>query len=559
MIVAEYVAKFLKEKGVRHVFGFQGGAILKLLDEIIATGKIEYVQNYHEQASAFCADAYSRVTGGLGVALATSGPGATNLITGIANAHLDSVPTLFITGQDYSYNIMNNKDVRSNGFQDLDIVSIVKPITKYATMITDAARVPYELEKSYWLAKNGRPGAVLLDIPIDIQFKEFDPKTSEHFLPGNHFDEPLVTKNVIELIKSAKRPLILVGGGVRIGNAQEEVKKFVALTNFPVVGTVNGLDVVEGTYGFSGLYGNTFSNMAIQNCDLLLALGVRFGQNQIGKSPKNYTKAKIIHVDIDAQELNRIFPEEIGIRADVKEFLHQINEEIALQKLPDQSLWHKEIERWMELYRPNAYQDPEEEGVDPVRSFEIISSFFSPDAIVTSDVGNNQMWVAQAFHLKGHQRLLNSCGLGSMGYSLPAAIGAKIACPNRQVIACMGDGGLQMNLQELMLISRRQMGIKCIVFNNNTLGMMRYLQKKYYNARYHGANPTDFACVDLKKLAEAYEIGYKKVDTLKEVKTLRSILSDEKPYIIDIIVSIDARLSNRYDEELFFEKERMDG
>ncbi len=556
MNVAEYVAQFLVDKKVKHVFGFQGGAILKLVDEIIATGKIEYVQNYHEQASAFCADAYGRVTGNFGVAIATSGPGATNLITGIANAHMDSIPTLFITGQDYTANITKDNKARQNGFQDLDIVSIVKPITKYAVLVTDARQIRFELEKAYWIARHERPGAVLIDIPIDVQFEDVDLNSMSGFEPSYYFNNEFETARVIDLIKCAKRPVILVGGGVHISHARNEVCKFAALTNIPVLATLNGLDVVEGTYGFAGLHGNTFANLAVQNADLLLAFGVRFGQRQVGKVPLDYSKAHVVHVDIDENELQRIFPNELGIKADLKLFLCALNADIQDVDLPDFCLWHEQIRLWVIKYRANAYLN--EECVDPVRAVEEILPFLTSEAIITSDVGQNQMWVAQGFRVRSGQRLLNSSGLGSMGYSLPAAIGAKTAFPDRQVIAFTGDGGLQMNLQEFMFIGQRQIGIKCVVFNNKTLGMMREVQARYYNEHYYGANSLDFSCVNLDILSKAYEIGYRRIEMLEEIYELHSVFSDDQPYIIDIAVAFNSLLSNRYDEAFFYKKERID-
>jgi acetolactate synthase-1/2/3 large subunit len=556
MNVAQYIAEFLVEKNVRHVFGYQGGAVTKIIDEIVTTGAISYIQNYHEQASAFCADAYSRVTGNMGVALATSGPGATNLITGIANAQMDSIPTLFITGQDYLANITKDNGARQNGFQDLDIVSIVKPITKYAAMLVDENRIRYELEKAWWSAKTGRPGSVLLDIPIDVQFKTIDPEKLEGFAPDKAVDEKSETAALIDAIENAKRPIMLLGGGVRVSGAQDDVRAFAAKTNIPVVATLNGLDIVEGTYGFAGLHGNTFANLAVQNADLLLAFGVRFGQRQVGKTPHTYTKARVVHVDIDERELKRIFPDELAIQSDLKKFLCQLNADIKEQSFSTYAAWHEKIKGWVALYRSNAYLN--KEGVDPVRAVEQLSAFFAPQAIVTSDVGQNQMWVAQAFQVKGQQRFLNSCGLGSMGYSLPAAIGAKIAFPDKQVIAFTGDGGLQMNLQEFMLIGQRQLGIKCVVLNNDTLGMMREVQARYYNAHYYGANREDFACVDLEKLSRAYGIGYRKVGALEDVVKLQECLWDDNPYIIDVAVAFDSLLSNRYDEAACFEKERID-
>lgn len=557
MNVSQYVAQFLIEKKVRHIFGYQGGAILKLVDEMVATGQLEFIQNYHEQASSFCADAYSRATANLGVAMATSGPGATNLVTGIANAHLDSIPTFFITGQDYTANITRKSGARQNGFQDLNIVDVVKPITKYAALITDATQIRYELEKAYWYATSGRPGAVLLDIPIDVQFAEIDAEALSGFCVDERVDDEFDTAEAVSWIKEARRPVILVGGGVRISNAQESVRELSIQSNIPVVATLNGLDIVEGNYGFAGLYGNTAANLAVNNADLLLVFGCKFGQRQVGKVPESYTNARIIHVDIDGSELKRIFPGEMAVKADLKEFLPRLSMAIRDTELPDYTPWHEHIRGWVDKYHINAYLN--KEGLDPVRVVEEILPLCAPSAIFTNDVGQNQMWVSQAFRVRTGQRLLNSCGLGSMGYSLPAAIGAKTAYPNRQVIAFTGDGGLQINVQELMLVGHRQLGIKCVVFNNNTLGMIREVQVRYYNENYHGANPKEFACVNLNGLAQTYGLGYRRIDSLDDVKNIYSVLEDNKPYIIEIPLVLDSQLTNRYDEAQCFEVERMDG
>lgn len=555
MNVAQYIAKFLVDKKVRQVFGYQGGAILKLVEEMVATGHIEFVQNYHEQASAFCADAYSRVTGNIGVALATSGPGATNLITGIANAHLDSIPTLFITGQDYTANVTKDNGARQNGFQDLDIVSVVKPITKYAALVTSANQIRYELEKAYWFATTGRPGAVLLDIPIDVQFANIELESLEGFAGSIGPDRAFEITNVINEIRGAQRPVILVGGGVNISNAQDEVRELVSLTNIPVISTLNGLDVVEGNYGFAGLHGNTAANLAVNNADLLIALGCKFGQRQVGKVPETYTRARIVHVDIDKSELQRVFQDQLAIEADLREFLRALNADLRGGDLPNHLSWHETIRAWVIKYRANAYMN--KDGVDPVRAVEEMLPLLTTEAILTNDVGQNQMWVSQAFRVRTGQRLLNSCGLGSMGYSLPAAIGAKTAFPDKQVVAFTGDGGLQMNIQEFMLISQRQLGIKCVVFNNNTLGMIREVQLRYYDGHYHGANPKEFACVDLEMLARTYGLGYRRIQALEDVPGIQSAFTDDKPYIIEISMVLDTQLSNRYDEAQIFEMERI--
>lgn len=555
MNVASYIAQFLVQKKVRHVFGFQGGAILKLLDEMIATNKISYVQSYHEQASALAADAYSRVTGNIGVAIGTSGPGATNLITGIANAQLDSIPTLFITGQDYTANATANNGVRQNGFQDLDIVRLVLPITKYAVMITDPSRIRYEVERAFWCATSGRPGAVLLDIPIDIQFKEINPTELEgftpEFLPPYHKD----TGPVIAQLMKARRPVILIGGGVRVGHAEKEVRAFATRTLIPVISTVNGLDVVEGTHGFAGLHGHTHANLAVQNADLLLVFGARFGQRQVGKVPEQYTSATVIHIDIDENELQRVFPDEIAIHSDLRTYLTKLNKDLSDVCLPCFNEWQQKIHDWDRKYRANAYLT--KEGLEPVKAVECLLKLCTPDTIFTSDVGQNQMWVAQGFRMQEGRRLLNSCGHGTMGFSLPASIGAKTAFPDRQVVCFTGDGGLQMNLQELIFVSHHRVGIKCVVFNNNTLGMMREVQARYYQGHYYGSNDKEFICANLSKLADTFGLGYHRVERLEDITTLRDVFSDDKPYIIELAIALNSRLSNRYDEAVFFERERI--
>ncbi|OCK08558.1 acetolactate synthase-1/2/3 large subunit [Thalassospira sp. 11-3] len=555
MNVAKYIAEFLVSKNVRHVFGYSGGAILKMLDEMVATGQIVYIQNYHEQASSFAADAYGRVTDTVGVALATSGPGATNLVTGIANAYLDSTPTLFITGQDYRSNILTKGNARQNGFQDLNITAIVKPITKYAKLIDNPQEIRFELEKAYHLSVSGRPGAVLLDIPIDVQFAEIVPESLHGFTPPALSIPDLKIPQIKKLIAGSIRPTILVGGGIRTAKAHTEVREFAKLSGIPVIATLMGLDSVEENYGFAGLHGNTYANMAIQNSDLIIALGARFGQRQVGKDPSKYSGAKVVHVDIDENELHRIFKEEITVKSHLKHFLQNINSECAGFSFPDFSHWHAIIQEWEKKYKKNAYLNTV--GLDPVKAVEKLSDIISHNAIITSDVGHNQMWVAQGFRSRGEQRILNSSGLGSMGFSLPCAIGAQIAHPDKQVICFTGDGGLQMNIQELMFIGHRKLPIKCLVFNNNTLGMMREVQSRYYNNHYYGSNRDEFQCVDLNAIATAYGIEYVCIKTLDEISTLKESLADHKPYIIELEIAFDSKLSNRYDEAEFFEAERI--
>ena len=559
MNVSDYITKFFIEKKIKHIFGFQGGAILKIVDTMVSSREIEYVQNYHEQASSFCADSYSRVTGEIGVAIATSGPGATNLVSGIANAHLDSIPCLFITGQFYSNKISANKDIRSNGFQDLDIVSIVKPITKYATTLFDPNKIRYELEKCYLIAKSDRPGSVLIDIPIDIQFAEIDENNLDSFLPETinkyNFKEDKID-DFISLLKSSKRPLILSGGGIRTANAQKELEDFANLTKIPVVCTLNGIDTYKESFGFVGIYGNTDSNLAVYNSDLLIVLGSRLGQHQVGKTKESYTKAKVIHVDIDINELNRAIKEELSIQYEIKSFLKDLIPRLKDVKLNDYSGWLEKLKEWKLKYLNNSQL--ENEFLDPVKLVRDVSKILADDAIITCDVGQNQMWCAQGITIKRDQRFLNSSGLGSMGYSLPAAIGAKIAKPNTQVICFCGDGGFQMNIQELMLISKKKLAIKCFIFNNNNLGMTKDIQKTHYKQNYYGSTPEYYNCVDLKLISRAYEFEYLEIFNNNQINEIQKILTNEKPYIVELKLNPDSKLLNRFQDLEIFKRETID-
>lgn len=545
---AQYIADFLIRKNVRHVFGYQGGAVMRILDAIASTGKIEYIQTYHEQAAAMAADAYARVSGEIGVAISTSGPGATNMITGIAGAQIDSVPCLFITGQDFSH-VLDKKDgVRSNGFQDVDIALMVKPVTKYSATVFSAKDIPNELEKAYQIAMDGRKGAVLLDIPIDVQMEECSEQVSPSPVLQPIGDWAKLTSptrgEVIEMLEAAKRPVILVGGGVRLGNAVEEFEEFASTNKIPVVSTLNGLDVYEKSVGFAGLFGNLPANLTVHNADLLLVFGARLGRQHTGKNIKDYTSAKIVHVDIEKGELNRVFDEDLSIHADIKLFLQQLNnEKLSLQNYDN---WWAKIEEWK---NENDFM------VLPRNVGAFLSMTFDEDAIFTSDVGQNQMWVAQGLRLKQEQRLLNSAGFGAMGYSLPAAIGAKIAAPDRKVICFTGDGGFQMNMQELMLISKYKLNIKIVIFNNNTLGMIRYMQDRFYEGRHIGTDEKDSACVNLKKLAEAYYLSY--VDAADE-KALKKALASDEACIIELKLDRDTKTVNRNECAEIFNKEKID-
>ena len=547
--VASYIAQFLKKHNIDYVFGYQGSAMLKILDEIVGTG-ISYVQNFHEQASSFSADAYARINGNIGVAIATSGPGAVNMIGGISDAYFDSVPVLFITGQDYLKNLTAGNGARQNGFQDMDIVSMVRTITKYAAMLDDPKMIRFELEKAFYYATTGRKGPVLIDVPIDLQFKEIDETGLQEFMLDFPSCDRSITDNVLEdivkLIENSEKPVILAGGGIWGAGAVSNLNAFIEKTNIPVVSTLNGLDVTEKTVGFTGLYGNTEANLALKNADLILALGIRFAQQHTGKQKELYnTTAKVIHVDIDKTEPGRTFIKpEISVVADLSDFLQAINKKNIHVAV---NAWNETIEGWKQKYKDSVCRS--DKYVDPILLIRKISKYSSKDAVYTSDVGANQMWVAQGLRLKQGQRLLNSSGFGSMGFSLPAAIGASYLKP--EVIAFMGDGGFQMNIQELNTLSLRRNNVKCFIFNNNNLGLMRNLQKKYYSNHFYGNNEREFCCPDIKKLADAYQLDYLRLNTNDDLGKIEEVLLKKGPCLVDVQTDIDLTPLTKYEDEAF--------
>lgn len=544
MIVARYIAEFLRDKGITHVFGYDGSMMLKIADEISLTDGIEYYQGFHEQASSFAADAYGRVLHKMGVVLVTSGPGAVNALAGCADAYLDSIPLMIITGQDRLAHLENNPGVRLNGFQDLDIVSIAAPITKYAVQITEPGKIGYELEKAFHIANEGRKGSVLIDVPMDIQFEEV-PEEFSHFYPeenqGGVVKQEIIT-DICNEIYASEKPVIIAGGGIHTADAEKELFEFVSKTDIPTVTTLNGHDACSLSLGSSGFYGLPEANLALYNADLLIALGTRFGEQQAGKFVNEFTHAKVIHIDIDEKELGRVLPQFMSVQADVKKLLGLLNESIERKRIPDYNKWKACIFNWKERYKEDLHVN--NEGIDPLRLVEYIGEHLPEDAIFTNDVGQNTMWVCQGLIPKGRQRLVTSSGYASMGFSLPAAIGAKMACPDQVVVSFSGDGGFHMNLQELQFVKLHALDIKFVVFNNNTLGMMREVQKIYYNNNYVGSNEKEFTCVDLKKVAELYDLEYLAISSETEFIRVGEALNDSKAIIIDCRLPMDTHLKN---------------
>lgn len=557
MKAARYVVDYLARQGVTHVFEMAGGAIAHLLDALDERDDIAAVPMHHEQAAAFAAEGYARASGKVGVAMATSGPGALNLVTGIGSCYFDSVPCVFLTGQVNTYEFKFDDPVRQNGFQETDIVSVVRPLTKYAAMVTDAGRLRFELEKAWAIARSGRPGPVLLDIPMDVQRADVDPEKMERYSGSGEAEEPAAApaleegevRRAAEWVRAASRPMALVGGGVRSAEATEALRAWLAQAGVPVVCSLMGLDAVETDYewnlGLIGSYGHRYANLALANCDCLLVLGSRLDTRQTGTRPETFARgAKIIHIDIDGAELGRKVKADLAIRGHLKPFLSMLA--AVWEERPGRDEWLAWKDR-LALYRrkyPTGAQAADsavEAGdIDPNRLMERLGEAIGADAIVCLDVGQHQMWASQSLPIRGETRLLNAGGMGAMGFGLPAAIGAAFAVPGRRVALVAGDGGMQVNIQELQTIVRWRLPIAVFVLNNRSLGMVRQFQDLYFGGR-QASTVSGYSCPDFAKVAEAYGIpGFRAASWGELEPLLESVSAADEPVVAEIMIPMDA-------------------
>jgi acetolactate synthase I/II/III large subunit len=530
MKLSDYVIHFVAEKGVSHIFEFIGGAITHLIDSTVSRDDIECISVRHEQSGAFAAEAYARVTGGIGVAMATSGPGALNMVTGIGSCWFDSVPCLFITGQVNTYEYKFDRPIRQIGFQETDIVSVVRPLTKYAELVVDPETIRYHLEKAVFLAQSGRPGPVLLDLPMNLQRAQIDPDTLVPFLGSeehrgleNAACDAESVAEVVRMLSAAKRPVILAGGGVRTSGATDALAGLVALSGAPVVTSLMGLDSIAhdnpAFFGMIGSYGNRFSNLTLANCDFLLVLGSRLDTRQTGTRPETFARgAKRVQVDIDPVELNAKVQVDLAINCDVASFLALLNSELAGYAKPDLSGWYSVIGRFRSKY-PTRSCDIAPPGIEPNRFMELLSDACAEGDVICLDVGQNQMWAAQSFGLKKRQRMLISGGMGAMGFALPAGLGAAIALPIANSIVIAGDGGIQVNIQDLETIASRKLPVKIFVLNNNCLGMVRQFQDIYFGGRQQ-STVVGYGCPDLCRIAEAYGIPSFSISTYDDIESV---------------------------------------
>ena len=535
---ARILLETLKRLGVTDIFGYPGGAVIPIYNEIYDFEGINHYLARHEQGAAHEADGYARASGKCGVCLATSGPGATNLVTGIMTAHMDSIPLLAITGQVCSH--LLGKDA----FQESDIVGITMPVTKNNYLVKDIRDMIRTVKEAYYLATTGRPGPVLVDITRDAQldvisYEEFEaifnePISIEGYDP-NYIGHPKQIKKAIDLLKGAKRPLIIAGHGVLLSNATEELYKLATTCQVPVVNTLLGLGSFPGEHqlslGMLGMHGTVYANYAVNEADVVLALGIRF-DDRIAGVPKEFCKdATIIHVDIDPAEIGKNKLIDIPIVGDLKHVLNEINHELTPQT---HESWLERIREWREEY-PIRVRPHEGNSLLPQKVIQEIDNIVKGNAIVVTDVGQHQMWASQFITFSKPNTIITSGGAGTMGFGLPAAIGAQVAQPGKKVVLITGDGGLQMNSQELLLLKAYNIPVKVVIINNGFLGMVRQWQELFNQRRYSfvdlEVNP------DFEILAKAYGVQGVTLSTIEELRSqLRDLILSDEPVVINCVV-----------------------
>jgi len=536
---AEIFLESLKREKVDTVFAYPGGVVLKIFDVLYEQKDIRIILPRHEQGGVHMADGYARSTGKVGVALATSGPGATNTVTGLATAYMDSIPIVVFTGQ------VPTALIGNDAFQEADIVGITRPCTKYNFLVKDVKDLAQTIKEAFYIAASGRPGPVLIDLPRDVV------TTKAEFIWPEKVDirsyKPSVAGNKRQIMQAAaaiakaKKPVAYIGGGVISSNAAEQIREFSELTRIPVTHTLMGIGGFPGTHplslGMLGMHGTYFANMAIHNSDLIVAIGARFDDRVTGKVEGFAPEAKIIHIDVDPTSIRKNVRVDIPVVGDVKHVMVELNKALRAEKEPWDAIrksWLKQIDAWREE-RPLAYE-ASDEVIKPQFVIEKLYELTGGDAIIVTDVGQHQMWAAQFFKYDTPRNWLSSGGLGTMGYGLPAAIGAKVARPDKNVFSISGDGSIQMNIQEIATSIENNIPVKVVILNNRFLGMVRQWQELFYAERYSsvdlGSTP------DFVKLAEAYgAIGLRAEKPSEVVSVLKEGLKAKKTVFMDFVTA----------------------
>ena len=536
---AEIFLECLKKEKVDTLFCYPGGVVLKIFDVLYGQKDLRIILPRHEQGGVHMADGYARSTGKVGVALVTSGPGATNVVTGLATAYMDSIPLVVFTGQ------VPTALIGNDAFQEADIVGITRPCTKYNFLVKDVKDIAQTIKEAFYIASTGRPGPVLIDLPRDVVTNKAEFHWPEHVdirsykpsVMGNKWQ----IKQAAEAIAKAKKPVAYIGGGVILSNAAAEILEFAEITKIPVTHTLMGIGGFPGTHplslGMLGMHGTFYANMAIHNSDLIVAIGARFDDRVTGKVEGFAPDAKIIHIDVDPTSIRKNVRVDIPIVGDVKHVMVELNKELHHIKEPWDQIrksWSKQIEAWREE-RPMSYEYADD-VIKPQFVVEKLYEVTGGNAIIVTDVGQHQMWAAQYYKYDKPRDWLSSGGLGTMGYGFPAALGAKVANPHREVFCITGDGGIQMNIQELATSLENKIPVKVVILNNRYLGMVRQWQELFYQERYSsvdlGSTP------DFVKLAEAYgALGLRATKPSEVVGVLKEALKAKQTVFMDFVTA----------------------
>jgi acetolactate synthase-1/2/3 large subunit len=530
---AQAIMDFLKSIEADTVFGYPGGAVIPLYDALYDSG-IRHILARHEQGAIHAADGYARASGKVGVVFATSGPGATNLVTGLATAHMDSVPILAITGQ------VATTSLGSDSFQEADIYGITIPITKYNYLVKDPRFLPTILSEAHYIARSGRPGPVLVDVPKDIQTSLITQAASKVDIPGYKPTPPIDPKqldNLIEALSLSQRPVIYIGGGATITGTSPEIVALAEKLDMAVVTTLQAKGVFPDDHplslGLPGMHGSKYANLAINESDLILGLGVRFDDRVVGNVKRFAPLARIVHVDIDPAEIGKRLPVDVAVIGDLKEVLASVNERLKKTRRPQ---WRKRISELRELHPMDVPTGLGE--IKPQAAIKALSDRCRGEAILVTDVGQHQMWAAQYFQANKPRHFLSSGGLGTMGYGLPAAIGAQLAFPKKPVALIVGDGGFQMNVQELATVMQYKLPVKIMLINNNCLGMVRQWQQFFFNRRY-SQTLFDYD-LDFVALAKVYGLEASRIVKASEVaKAVDALMSRKGPSLLEVKINTE--------------------
>ena len=534
---AKILMEVLKEEGVTHIFGLTGGAVIDIFDELAKTD-IQNIMVRHEQGAVHAADGYARAKKDVGVCLVTSGPGATNTVSGIASAYMDSIPIVVFTGQ------VPTSLIGNDAFQEVDIVGITRPCTKHNYLVRTVEDLARTVKEAFYIARSGRPGPVLVDIPKNISQAKtvYQPLQTPSLKSYNPTYKPHVKqlRRAVELIKEARKPVIFAGGGVILSGASKELTEFARKLNAPVTASLMGLGAFPGTdelwLGMLGMHGTYRANMSIGACDLLIGIGVRFDDRVTGKVDTFAPNAKIIHIDIDPTSIRKNIPVTVPIVGDCKIALTELNKLLDKEGLiidpKSNRLWLDQIEAWKNA-APLSYK--QKDTIKPQYVIEKLYELTKGEAIITTEVGQNQMWAAQYYHFDRPNTFITSGGLGCMGFGFPAAIGAQVACPDRIVVDIAGDGSIQMNIQELATAMQYKLPVKIVILNNKYLGMVRQWQELFYDKRYAATNIEQ--APDFVKLAESYgAVGLRATRPEEVVPVLKKGLATANTVIMDFWV-----------------------